>query len=69
MNHLLLIRAYTIVGLSGLNSLSGLGSSSGALGVNLVPSNNISPGFTRYWDFGQFGNTNGLYNTLMQAPQ
>ena len=23
----------------------------------------------RYWDFGQFGNSNNLYNTLMQAPQ
>ena len=33
---------------------------------NILDDNSFS---WRYWDFGQFGNSNNLYNTLMQAPQ
>ena len=53
----------------GLNGLNGLAGTNGALDVNILPATNNLNGYTRYWDFGQFGNTNGLYNTLMQTPQ
>ena len=49
-------RGYIMTGLNGLPYRPTYGSGGSGLGLS------------RYWDFGQFGNNPGLYNTLMQAP-
>ena len=40
----------------------------GYVTVAMRPALDSSPGYLRYWDFGQFGNSPGLYNTLVQTP-
>ena len=38
-------------------------------GLNSLPYRpTYGSGYSRYWDFGQFGSNPGLYNTLMQTP-
>ena len=49
-------RGYIMPGLNGLPYRPTYGSAGSGLG------------FSRYWDFGQFGNNPSLYNTLMQTP-
>merc|ERR1719458_888071 len=49
-------RGFVMTGLNGLPSRPTYGSGGSGLG------------YSRYWDFGQFGNNPGLYNTLMQTP-
>ena len=49
-------RGFVMTGLNGLPSRPTYGSGGSGLG------------YSRYWDFGQFGNNPGLYNTLMQSP-
>ena len=41
---------------------------SGLNGLPYRPSYGPGSGYSRYWDFGQFGNNPGLYNTLLQSP-
>merc|ERR1711974_25430 len=40
----------------------------GLSGLPYRPTYGSGSGYSRYWDFGQFGNNPGLYNTLLQSP-